>query len=68
MGEGVTLKVCGMGNKATMSLTKSLHRTAKGEKELREEKPGNSEVSRESQALKKQKQRTKKKERKKKGC
>lgn len=42
MGEGVTLRVYGMGNKATTSLTKSLHRTAKGEKELREEKPGDS--------------------------
>jgi hypothetical protein len=27
--------------KTTISLTKTLHRTAKGEKEPREEKPGN---------------------------
>lgn len=48
-----------MGNKATVSLTKSLHKTAKGEKGLKEEKLGNSEISRESQALKnKTKQKT----------
>lgn len=37
----------GSGDKATISLTKSLHRTAKGKKGLRDEKPGNLDISRE---------------------